>query len=242
MRTFDTLTCFYLDSHPRVAAQLLTDRHICSQAHALGRLWTQIARELGLDLTAHPREKGAYPDSRLSIAGVWAMITSENWAWFRAYSTWVFCEYRLRYGAGERDHQSREYVDWVWREIDRLDLSPQPGPLTIPPIRGLTCDLPPGRQAYRPSSWEAMQACKRIYRGLPPLQTPLEEALLRLAAAVAATDSERYDRDWRASVLRYPEQAIRLMPTHPVIRALSCALSEGADHQTLRVYLLLEAA
>lgn len=240
-RDLSPLSCFFLDPRADIAAAHLTDRHVCSQCNALGRLWTQIGRILGIDMAGHPRQRGAYPDRPLTLAGSWAMISSANWDWFCAYTTWVFVEYRRRFGGAEgRDHLSRDYVAWVWDQIAALDLTPQPGPLTIPPIRGVTAWLGPGQRAYRPSAWEAARISQRVYAGLSPFPDPVEESLLKLAAAVAAVDARRYDREWRRGVLSSWPRALSLMPSHPVIKALDEAICSGASGADIRSYMLVD--
>jgi hypothetical protein len=236
-RHLSPLSCFYLDPNPRIAASWLEDHHVHSQAHALGRLWTQIARDLGVDLTDHPRPRGAYPDRPLTLAGSWAMMTAGNWFWFCAYTTWVYAEYRSRY-PGRGDHASRGYVSWCWDSMVALNLTPPPGPLTIPPVRGVTAWLPDGQAPHRfASQREAARITRRVYAALPPFPTPAEEALEALADAVDAHHQD-YGVRWRESVLKNPRLAYSLMPSHPVIAAMYRAIDTGASEADLAAFML----
>ena len=127
------LSTWMLDPHPRASARVLRDSQLRYQAHALGRSWTQLARQLEVDLTTHPREKGPYPDEPLSNAGCWALATGANFSWWGAYTTWVFAEFRRRFGG---EHASRDYCSWALTEIVAARKAPSGGPLTLP---GVSC-------------------------------------------------------------------------------------------------------
>ena len=211
------LSCFYLDPHPKVAAGWLTVHHLRSQAHALGRTWCQIARELEVDLGDHPRSRGAYPDRPLTLAGSWAMATQENWHWFAAYTAWV---YRLYERSTGRSHGSRAYVEWCWDALDAADVWVSPGPLTVPPIRGLAAGVLTEQAAV-------LKAARRVYAGLPPLETAAEAALWRLSAETNRR-RHRWDDARLKALLAAPDRAAVLMPSHPVVKALLAALEAGA--------------
>ena len=129
-----SLSSWMLSPHPRAAAHELTDKHVVYQAHALGRDWTQMAREVGVDLSTHPRKKGPYPDTSLSFAGCWALSTAGNFSWWIAYTLWVYAEYRHRYGG---EHASRDYCSWAIAAIIEAGRAPDVGAMTTP--GGVSC-------------------------------------------------------------------------------------------------------
>ncbi len=216
-RTLSPLSCFYLDRNPKYAAGWIGENAalLRSQCHALGQTWTQIARELGADLTEHPRSRGAYPDHTLTLAGCWAMETTENLAWFSAYTTWLYVFFKSTTG---NEHASREYVAWCLEAIADAPDQVAPGPRTMPPVHGVA----PGVVLNEAT---VVAATRRIYGGLPPVVTPAEDALWRLTALVFSVRDWDLRRMW--ALLRNPQRALEMMPGHPVVKATISALEAG---------------
>ena len=237
-RLLSPLTFFFLDPLPREAARLLTSAHITSQGRALGIAWTQIARELGVDLSNHPREKGAYPDRPLTLAGNWALATRANWTWFQDYTTWIFaedCKRRERRTGKRTEHKSRDYTAWCRRQLEGL--GPVDGDLTTPPVPGFNPVLPLDVR-------EAARFCLANYGPTagepemddgPDLSTD-EQLLVALSKAVAG-DPGRWDAGRLSWLVSSPHRAISLMSGHPVVIALSAAMSAGIPTHAIARHL-----
>ena len=217
-RTLSPRAYFFLDTNPRTAALWLSGKHLTAECRAMGVLWTNVARQIGCDMSSHPRKKGAYPAEPLPLAGLWAVQTDSNWTWYSAYATWLFVTYRERY---DREHRSRDYVDWA-REAIGEDC-PEHGPLTCPPV--------PGHPGGILSPSCAAALCRRWYVAQSRPQDGTcgrEDAVLMgaLDAAIRA-DPGRWDGPRIKAILRSHGRAVDLMPTSPVVQAVTACLRAG---------------
>ena len=241
-RNLEPMSVFFLSTRSVQAARLLSNRHITSQCRALGQVMVQIARDAGLDVSELPRREGPYDETELLTAGMWATESSLNYRWFVNYTGEVFAQYRWRFGqkrfdAGKKaqpEHASQGYCEWCWEQMQEQGITPawRSEGFTAPPVPGvgddLTVDAPQNMETWK----QVAEMSYRLYQGFSPVPPDqLEEALLRLGAAVTAHPRSM---EWMEGLLERPALLALMHVNHPVVKAWKAAHNAGAHLDAIR--------